>query len=99
MVLGLPEMDVQHNPCESCIPAKHQRNSFPNAASVKAQSPLELVHSDLCEPMQTQLIGGSFYFWPFIDDFSRMTWVYLVKNKSETFEKFKQFKAIAEKDI
>lgn len=97
MVLGLPEIGVRHNPCESCILAKHRRDSFPNAATFRAHSPLELVHTDLCGPMQTQSIGGSFYFLTFIDDFSRMTWVYFIKNKSETFEKFKQFKAISEK--
>ena len=55
MVLGLHEIDVQQNSCESYILAKHERNHFP----------LELVHSDLCGPMQTQSIGGSFLFFDF----------------------------------
>ena len=34
-----------------------------------------------------------------IDDFSRMTWVEFLKNKSEALEKFKIFNALAENQI
>jgi transposase InsO family protein len=47
--------------------------------------------------MQTQSIGGSFYFLTFIDDFSRKIWIYFLKNKSDTFSKFKEFKVEEEK--
>ena len=47
--------------------------------------------------MQTQSIGGSFYFLTFIDDFSRKIWVYFLKNKSNTFSRFKEFKALTKK--
>ena len=36
------------------------------------------------------------YFILFIDDFSRMTWVYFLKEKSEVFGVFKKFKALIE---
>ena len=32
----------------------------------------------------------------FIDDFSRKTWIYFLKNKDEVFSKFKEFKALIE---
>jgi hypothetical protein len=64
---------------------------------IKPKKHLELVHTDLCGPMQTDSIGGSFYFLTFIDDFSRKIWIYFLRHKSETFEKFKEFKAEAEK--
>lgn len=54
------------------------------------------MHSDLCGPMQTASLGGSRYFLLFIDDYSRMSWIYFLKNKSETFEHFQKFKAFAE---
>ena len=38
------------------------------------------------------------YFISFIDDFSRKTWVYFLKDKSEVFEVFKRFKAMVEKE-
>ena len=47
--------------------------------------------------MQTQSIGGSFYFLAFIDDFSRKTWIYFLRNKSDTFSRFKEFKALTKK--
>ena len=47
--------------------------------------------------MQTQTIGGSFYFLTFIDDFSMKTWIYFLRNKSDTFSRFKDFKALTEK--
>jgi hypothetical protein len=97
MVIGLPELEVQHQVCESCVLGNHHREVFPSAATFRAKSPLELVHTDLCGPMQTDSIGGSFYVLTFIDDYSRMTWVYFIRSKSETFSKFKEFKAMTEK--
>jgi hypothetical protein len=47
--------------------------------------------------MQTESIGGRLYFLTFIDDFSREIWIYFLRHKSETFAKFKEFKAEAEK--
>jgi len=50
-----------------------------------------LVHSDVCGPMQTESIGGSKYFVTFIDDYSRCSKVYFMKQKSEVLCKFKEF--------
>jgi hypothetical protein len=47
--------------------------------------------------MQTPSLGGSIYFLTFIDDYSTKTWVYFLKHKSETCDKFKEFKALVEK--
>ena len=58
---------------------------------------LELIHSDVCGPMLIQARSGSFYFITFTDDFSRFGWVYLMRYKSEAFEKFKEFKNEVEK--
>ncbi|GJV64374.1 retrovirus-related pol polyprotein from transposon TNT 1-94 [Tanacetum coccineum] len=63
----------------------------------RAKDVLELVHSDLCGPLRTDSLAGSRYFFLFTDDYSRMSWVYFLKLKSETFEFFKKFKALAEK--
>jgi len=60
--------------------------------------PLELVHSDVCGPFRTRSPRGEEYFILFIDDFSRMVWIGLMKHKDEAFEKFKSFKALAEKE-
>ena len=40
--------------------------------------------------------GGNRYFATFIDDYSRYTYVYLMKHKDEVFDKFKLYKSIVE---
>jgi transposase InsO family protein len=41
----------------------------------------------------SQTIGGSLYYVILIDDYSRKTWLYLLKTKDEVFNKFQEFKA------
>lgn len=99
MVKGLPSIQQPTSSCESCILAKHHREKFVCRLSYRAKGPLEIVHTDLCGPMQTPSLTGNIYFLTFIDDYSRKTWVYLLKQKSETFAVFKRFKALVEKEI
>ena len=68
----------------------------PKTSSHRATKPLELVHSDLCGPMQVDSSGGSRYMLTFIDDYSRYTHVCFLKKKSEVLQKFKQFVAYSE---
>ncbi|KAL8118911.1 hypothetical protein AgCh_016413 [Apium graveolens] len=63
----------------------------------RAADLLGLVHTDVCGPMSTQAMGGFSYFIAFIDDRSRFRYVYLMKHKSEAFEKFKEYKYEVEK--
>ena len=60
--------------------------------SHRSSRKLQLVHSDVCGPMDESL-GGKRYFVSFIDDYSRCCAVYFINNKSEVFEKFKEFEA------
>ena len=73
---------------ESCLEGKMTKRSF-NAKGNRAKDLLELVHSDVCGPMSVQARGGYEYFITFTNDHSRFGYVYLMKQKSETFEKFK----------
>lgn len=41
------------------------------------------IHSDLCGPMEVNSLNGSKYFMLFVDDYSRMTFIYFLKQKSE----------------
>ena len=83
--------------CEGCIYGKQARKSFPSGQSWRASKCLELVHVDLCGPMRTTSLGGSKYFLLFTDDYCRMSWVYFLTSKSETFENFRKVKALMEK--
>ena len=75
---------------------KQNRQPFPNESQHRSSQPLELVHNDVCGPMNVNSVGGSRYFVTFIDDYSRYTTVYIIKHKSEVLEKFKEFVEMAE---
>ena len=55
------------------------------------------MHTDLCGPMQTKSLGDVVYFLLFIDDCTNFSWVYFLSKKSHTFEYFKQFKNMIER--
>jgi len=50
---------------------------------------LELLHIDLMGPMQVESLGGRNYEFVCVDDFSRFAWVNFIREKSYTFEVFK----------
>ena len=62
----------------------------------RATDLLEIIHNDVCGPMSVEARGGYGYFLTFIDDLSRYRYVYLMKHKSKTFEKFKEFQSEVE---
>jgi hypothetical protein len=39
------------------------------------------------------------YYVSFIDEFSKNTWIYFLRNKSEVLDKFKEIKALVENQI
>ena len=82
--------------CESCIMGKLPKSPF-SGIGEQAKGILELIHSDVCGPMPVQARSVSFYFITFTDDFSRFGWVYLMRYKSEAFEKFRELKNEVEK--
>src|SRR4051812_22363076 len=75
---------------ESCLMGKMTRTSF-SGLMERATDLLEIIHSDVCGPMSVSRRGGYRYFVTFTDDLSRYGYIYLMKHKSETFEKFKEF--------
>ena len=80
--------------CEICAQAKITRKPFPKVEHETKL--LELIHSDICELNGKLTSGGNRYFITFIDNCSRYTSVYLLSNKDEAFDKFKEFKSKVE---
>ena len=92
MVKGIGHLSSESKPfCEGCVMEKQHRCPYPKGISYRATEPFELIHSDVCGPMPESSIGGSRYYVTFIDDFTRYTFVYFLKNKSQVLEKFKDF--------
>ena len=96
-VVGLPTIRTKLKQYDGCILGKHSKQSFHDSHS-KAHRKLELIHSDLCGPMPIPSANGNKYTITFIDDYTRMCWVYLLKNKSDAFQKFKNFHKWIEND-
>ena len=63
-----------------------------NKQSERANDLLDLIRTDVCGPLSTLASGCYSHFITFTDDFSRYDYVYLMRYKSETFQKFKNFK-------
>ena len=57
---------------------------------------LEIIHTDVCDPMSVDARGKYRYFLTFTDDLSRYGYIYLMKHKSEAFEKFQEFQSEVE---
>ncbi|KAF7811615.1 Retrovirus-related Pol polyprotein from transposon TNT 1-94 [Senna tora] len=81
--------------CEACCLGKIHAVSFPSSSTMY-NFPLELVYSDLWGPAPVNSSRNFRYYISFVDAFSKYTWVYLLKAKSNAFEAFKMFKAQAE---
>ncbi|CAL9023657.1 unnamed protein product [Prunus brigantina] len=96
MVHGLAHLEQISVVCDGCMQGKQHRDSFPLESSWRATSPLELVHTDICGPMKSESLSGNMYFLLFTDDYSRMSWVYFIRNKSSALECFMKFKAMTE---
>ena len=75
--------------CEHCLAGKSTRKPF--GKGVRATVPLELIHSDVCRPMNVRARHGASYFITFIDDFTCYGHVYLVSHKSEALDCFRRF--------
>ena len=72
---------------------KQTRVPFP-ARTYKPSQPFSLIYSDSWGPSRVNNLSKAKWFITFIDDYSRTTWVYLLKEKSEAGQTFKQFHAM-----
>lgn len=69
--------------CDICHKSKHCRSSF-HLSNNKAEAPFNLVHCDVWGKYHTASHNGAHYFLTIVDDYTRGTWVYLMKDKTET---------------
>jgi transposase InsO family protein len=74
---------------------KFTKTSF-HSSDTKSTRILDLVHTDVCEPMTQKSLSSCEYYLTFIDDYSRKTWIYFLKTKSEVFKWFQEFRALVE---
>ncbi|KAA0066242.1 Beta-galactosidase [Cucumis melo var. makuwa] len=84
------KIDVSSLSCDVCIRAKQHRVSFPSQP-YKPTQPFTLIHSDVWGPSKVTTLSGKRWFVTFIDDHTRLTWVYLITDKSEVSAIFQNF--------
>ena len=89
--LGYESFDA----CEPCLLGKMTKTPFFGTME-RVTDLLEIIHSDVCRQMSIKARGGYHYFLTFTDDLSRYEYIYLMKQRSETFEKFKEFQSEVE---
>ena len=81
--------------CMPCQFGKQTSLSFNNSVS-HALSHFDPIYSDVWGPSTITTPGGSRYFVIFVDDFSRYTWIYLFKNRSELYQIYRDFTKMIE---
>jgi len=70
MVVGLPKIYSSKGVFEGCVLGKHHREMFDKGKAWHAKEPLQLIHSDICGPLESPSLSHAIYFLTFIDDFS-----------------------------
>lgn len=90
--------DITKSSCTVCCEGKQSRLPFPQNGN-RSNDLLQIIHTDVCGPFQNVSIGGSRYFILFVDDYSRMIYIYFMKTKSEAFSCFQRYKALVENEL
>lgn len=80
--LHTEEMRSSEEPCEICLKSKHLRTPHIEIRR-RAERCFELIHTDVCGPIDPNTWDGNKYFITFLDDYSNYVTVHLIKNKSE----------------
>lgn len=83
--------------CERCLEGKQHKFPYQGSDS-RASKVLEIVHADVCGPMETESLGGARYFLLLKDDYSSYRHVYFMKNKSEVRKNIEKFILKAENE-
>ena len=81
---------VPNKVCDICHLAKQTRLPF-GLSSISTSEPFEMIPCDIWGAFRVSSLSGAYYFLTIVDDFSRHTWVYLMRFKSETQSLLKSF--------
>ena len=96
MVEGLPVIKATTGIYKGCVIGKHPEHKFDRGKANRATCILGMIHFYISGPMPITSMNGSRYILTFIDDFSRYTWVFFLKKKSEVCEKISEMKTLIE---
>nr|GEV59602.1 retrovirus-related Pol polyprotein from transposon TNT 1-94 [Tanacetum cinerariifolium] len=84
LVRGLPKLKFEKDHlCSACAMSKSKKKSHKPKSKDTNQEKLYLLHMDICGPMRVESINGKKYILVIVDDYSRFTWVKLLRSKDE----------------
>ena len=78
-------MSTENFDCVSCQLGKQPTLPF-NTSETVSTDIFDLIHSDVWRPSSISSIGGSRYFIVFVDDYSRYSWIFHMKHRSELLQ-------------
>ena len=83
-VLGIPKLNRVNNVvCGPCQLGKQAKAKNIGTQTSATSRPLELLHLDLMGPTRIESVRGKIYIMVVVDDFTRYTWVILLRSKSD----------------
>ncbi|GJW74490.1 retrovirus-related pol polyprotein from transposon TNT 1-94 [Tanacetum coccineum] len=81
---GIPKLKFKKDHlCSACALGKIKKSSHQPKAEDTNQEKLYLLHMDICGPIRVESINGKNYILVIVDDYSRFTWVKLLRSKDE----------------
>ncbi|MBW0492184.1 hypothetical protein O181_031899 [Austropuccinia psidii MF-1] len=89
----LPGIDFSQLNCTSCLLSKSHCLPFTGTFPIQRQT-LKVIHMDLCGPITPISCGGNRYIFKLIDGFSHMRFVYLSKEKEDSYHSFLKLQSL-----
>lgn len=90
--VGLPKIKFcKDKLCNTCQMRKQMRVSFKYKNIISTLKAYELLHLDLFSPSKIRSLGGNYYMFVIVDEYSRFTWMIFSAHKEETFKAFVKF--------
>ena len=79
----LPWLSLTQFVCESCQLGNHHRSSYSSHNGIPSSAPFDILHYDVWGPSRTPSILSHRYYIVFVDDYTRVSWVYLLYDHFE----------------
>ncbi|CAI0429485.1 unnamed protein product, partial [Linum tenue] len=92
---SLPHSSKSLTHCNSCLSNKSHKLPFGDS-SLSSTRPFDLLFSDVWGPAPVESIDGYSYYLVIVDHFTRYTWIYPLKRKSDVLSVFIAFKTLIE---
>jgi hypothetical protein len=86
--------NYSHSVCDACACAMAHQLPYQLSSSTSSV-PLPLIFSNVWGPV-IESFGRKKYYTSFIDDYSKFTWIYLIRHKSDVFKYFLEFQSLVE---